>query len=134
MTTDTSEKGLETLIMRHMTGTDGFAALPDRLTEGQKLRKDREPQPSGEAGVGAHRTGFGEEHTMTRLYLRAHRHASRARLFAQVSPDNGLTPLLKPVDLSFPSKGSSQGLSKGWQPFWCWCANPCSTITKRIAP
>ena len=26
MTTDISEKGLETLIMRHMTGTDGFAS------------------------------------------------------------------------------------------------------------
>jgi hypothetical protein len=24
MKTDTTEKGLETLIMRHMTGTDGF--------------------------------------------------------------------------------------------------------------
>jgi|GEM_PF-1568310 len=35
MTTDTTEKGLETLIMRHMTGTDGFAVLPqaDRLAE-----------------------------------------------------------------------------------------------------
>ena len=28
MTTDTSEKGLETLIMRHMTGTDGLAVPP----------------------------------------------------------------------------------------------------------
>ncbi len=28
MTTDTSEKGLETLIMRHMTGVDGFAITP----------------------------------------------------------------------------------------------------------
>ena len=28
MTTDTSEKGLETLIMRHMTGVDGFAVTP----------------------------------------------------------------------------------------------------------
>jgi len=28
MTTDTSEKGLETLIMRHMTGTDGLAVEP----------------------------------------------------------------------------------------------------------
>lgn len=27
MTTDTSEKGLETLIMRHMTGVDGLAVL-----------------------------------------------------------------------------------------------------------
>ena len=31
MTTDTSEKGLETLIMRHMTGTDGFAAVPNQI-------------------------------------------------------------------------------------------------------
>jgi type I restriction enzyme R subunit len=28
MTTDTSEKGLETLIVRHMTGVDGFAVAP----------------------------------------------------------------------------------------------------------
>jgi len=33
MTTDTSEKGLETLIMRHMTGTDGLAVAPNRVAE-----------------------------------------------------------------------------------------------------
>ena len=33
MTTDTSEKGLETLIMRHMTGTDGLAVLPNTAAE-----------------------------------------------------------------------------------------------------
>ena len=33
MTTDTSEKGLETLIMRHMTGTDGLAVAPNRGAE-----------------------------------------------------------------------------------------------------
>ena len=33
MTTDTSEKGLETLIMRHMTGTDGFAVQPNMVAE-----------------------------------------------------------------------------------------------------
>jgi type I restriction enzyme, R subunit len=33
MTTDTTEKGLETLIMRHMTGTDGLAAVPHRVAE-----------------------------------------------------------------------------------------------------
>ncbi len=33
MTTDTSEKGLETLIMRHMTGTDGFAVIPGSVGE-----------------------------------------------------------------------------------------------------
>jgi Type I restriction enzyme R protein N terminus (HSDR_N) len=33
MTTDTSEKGLETLIVRHMTGTDGRAVIPNRVAE-----------------------------------------------------------------------------------------------------
>lgn len=33
MTTDTSEKGLETLIMRHMTGVDGLAVMPNKVTE-----------------------------------------------------------------------------------------------------
>ncbi len=31
--TDTSEKGLETLIMRHMTGSDGLAVAPNRVAE-----------------------------------------------------------------------------------------------------
>ncbi|MGE3501725.1 MAG: type I restriction endonuclease subunit R, partial [Porticoccaceae bacterium] len=31
MTTDTTEKGLETLIMRHMTGADGLAVAQDRV-------------------------------------------------------------------------------------------------------
>ena len=33
MSTDTSEKGLETLIMRHMTGEDGLAVVPNRVAE-----------------------------------------------------------------------------------------------------
>ncbi|HOX44444.1 MAG TPA: type I restriction endonuclease [Myxococcota bacterium] len=33
MTTDTTEKGLETLIMRAMTGTDGLAIAPDQVAE-----------------------------------------------------------------------------------------------------
>jgi len=33
MTTDTSERGLETLIMRHMAGTDGLAVVPNRVAE-----------------------------------------------------------------------------------------------------
>lgn len=31
MTTDTSEKGLETLMMRHMTGKDGFNVVPNQV-------------------------------------------------------------------------------------------------------
>ena len=37
MTTDTSEKGLETLIMRHMTGTNGIAATAGGTTEGPAI-------------------------------------------------------------------------------------------------
>ena len=33
MTTDTSEKGLETLIIRHLTGVDGFAVTPGSVGE-----------------------------------------------------------------------------------------------------
>jgi type I restriction enzyme R subunit len=33
MTTDISEKGLESLIVRHMTGTDGLAIVPGAMTE-----------------------------------------------------------------------------------------------------
>ena len=45
MTTDTSEKGLETLIMRHMTGTDGLAVAPNMVAE--------RPPPYGGTGYTA---------------------------------------------------------------------------------
>ena len=45
MTTDTSEKGLETLIMRHMTGTDGLAVPPNTMA--------RPPAPYGGTGYAA---------------------------------------------------------------------------------
>ena len=46
MTTDTSEKGLETLIMRHMTGEDGLAVAPNMVAE-------RPPPPYGGTGYTA---------------------------------------------------------------------------------
>ena len=33
MTTDTTEKGLESIIVRHMTGTDGLAVKPNMVAE-----------------------------------------------------------------------------------------------------
>ena len=45
MTTDTSEKGLETLIMRHMTGTDGLAVVPNMVAD--------QPPPYGGTGYTA---------------------------------------------------------------------------------
>jgi type I restriction enzyme R subunit len=44
MTTDITEKGLETLIFRHMTGTDGLAVAPNSATEG----------PAPNSGTGYH--------------------------------------------------------------------------------
>lgn len=46
MTTDISEKGLETLIMRHLTGTDGLAAGPGLVAETpEELRSVRPVRP-----------------------------------------------------------------------------------------
>ncbi len=45
MTTDTSEKGLESLIMRHMVGTDGLAVVPNMVSE--------RPPPYGGTGYTA---------------------------------------------------------------------------------
>src|SRR5712691_9531540 len=45
MTTDTSEKGLETLIMRHMTGADGLAVPPNQVAQ--------RPPPYGGTGYTA---------------------------------------------------------------------------------
>src|SRR5258705_5966688 len=45
MTTDTSEKGLETIIMQHMTGTDGLVVAPNRVAE--------RPPPYGGTGYTA---------------------------------------------------------------------------------
>ena len=45
MTTDTSEKGLETLIMRYTTGTDGLAVVANRVAE--------RPPPYGGSGYTA---------------------------------------------------------------------------------
>ena len=45
MTTDTSEKGLETLIMRHMTGVEGLAVSPNTIAKA--------PTPYGGTGYTA---------------------------------------------------------------------------------
>ncbi len=45
MTTDTSEKGLETLIIQHMTGSDGLTVIPKRVAE--------RPPPYGGTGFTA---------------------------------------------------------------------------------
>ena len=62
MSTDTSEKGLETLIMRHMTGTDGLAVAPSIMA--------RPPMPYGGTGyfAGAPATTTVPMHSMCRSF------------------------------------------------------------------
>jgi len=47
MATDTSEKGLETLIVRHMTGTDGLHSEVGKPGVIDVLRKGIEHHPAG---------------------------------------------------------------------------------------
>ena len=49
MHADISEKGLETLIMRHMTGTDGLAFVPKGLIAETPMPL-RPPKPLARAG------------------------------------------------------------------------------------
>jgi len=56
MTTDTTEKGLETLIMRHMTGTDGLAVVANRVAQ--------RPPPYGGTGYTA---GSGKDYDRAHL-------------------------------------------------------------------
>ena len=54
MKTDTSEKGLETLIMRHMTGTDGLSSDPDMVGESA-------PNAGGSGWIAGHRKSYDRE-------------------------------------------------------------------------
>ncbi len=56
MSTDTSEKGLETLIMRHMTGTDGLAHTAFSADVSTQLVDLRQPPFSADAKAWLHRT------------------------------------------------------------------------------
>ncbi len=55
MTTDTSEKGLETL-MRHMTGVDGFAVAPSATA--------KNPEPAGTGYFAGSPKDFDRVHTL----------------------------------------------------------------------
>src|SRR2546423_9274788 len=56
MTTDTSEKGLETLIMLDMTGTDGLPAASDRLAD--------RPMPRGTGYIAGRPKDFDRAHAL----------------------------------------------------------------------
>lgn len=78
MTTDTSEKGLETLVMRHMTGTDGLAAAPAN-------EADRPPPPYGGTGwTAGHAAGYDRAHALDASQLFAFLHATQPEKFKKL--------------------------------------------------
>ena len=78
MTTDTSEKGLETLIIRHMTGTDGLAVAPNMVVEW--------PPPSGGTGYTAGSAqDFDRAHALDVPQLFAFLRATQPEAFKKLS-------------------------------------------------
>jgi len=76
--TDTSEKGLETLIMRHMTGTDGLAVVPKRVAE--------RPPPYGGTGYTAGSAqDYDRAHALDVPQLFAFLHATQPEAFRKLA-------------------------------------------------
>ena len=78
MTTDTSEKGLETLIMRHMTGTDGLAAQPNMVAE-------RPPAYGGTGYTAGSPKGFDRAHALDVPQLFAFLRATQPEAFKRLA-------------------------------------------------
>ena len=81
MTTDTSEKGLETLIMRHMTGTDGLGVAPNTVAD--------RPPPYGCTGyfVGGAQD-YDRAHALDVPQLFAFMHATQPEAFKKLAMVN----------------------------------------------
>ena len=78
MTTETSEKGLETLIMRHMTGEDGLAVPPNTAAE--------RPLPYGGTGYSAGRAkDYDRAHALDVSQLFAFLHTTQPEAFKKLA-------------------------------------------------
>ena len=77
MTTDVSEKGLETLIMRHMTGTDGLAVPPNSVAQS--------PAPYGGIGyIAGNAQDYDRAHTLDAPQLFAFLRATQPEAFRKL--------------------------------------------------
>jgi type I restriction enzyme R subunit len=75
---DTSEKGLETLIMRHMTGTDGLAVIPNQVA--------RPPAPYGGTGyVAGSARDYDRAHALDVAQLFAFLRATQPAAFGKLA-------------------------------------------------
>jgi type I restriction enzyme R subunit len=78
MTTDTSEKGLETLIMRHLTGTDGLAVVPNMVAE-------RPPPYGGSGYTGGSAQDYDRAHALDVPQLFAFLRATQPEAFKKLA-------------------------------------------------
>ena len=78
MTTDTTEKGLETLIMRHLTGTDGLGVTPGIVAE--------PPAPYGSTGYFAGSAkDYDRAHSLDMPQLFSFLHATQLEAFKKLA-------------------------------------------------
>ena len=81
MTTDTSEKGLETLIMRHMTGTDGLFVAANIVAE-------RPPAEGGTGYSAGSAQDYDRAHALDVPQLFAFLRATQPEAFTTLAPGN----------------------------------------------
>ncbi len=77
MTTDTSEKALETLIVRHMTGSDGLDGAPN-------LAGEPTPQPAGTGWFAGSPKSYDRAHALDVSQLFTFLHAAQPAEFAKL--------------------------------------------------
>jgi type I restriction enzyme R subunit len=76
-TTDTSERGLETLVMRHMTGVDGFAVTPGSVAE--------KPDAAGTGYFAGSPKNYDRAHALDVLQLFAFLRATQPEAFKKLA-------------------------------------------------
>ncbi|MCA8951142.1 MAG: type I restriction endonuclease subunit R [Planctomycetes bacterium] len=92
MTTDTSEKGLETLIMRHMTGVDGLAPPPaDRVAE-PPAHYGKTPPARGNGWLAGWPTDYDRSYALDLWQLFAFFRATQPDALAKLGIKNHLDP------------------------------------------
>jgi type I restriction enzyme R subunit len=77
LTTDTSEKGLETMIMRHMTGTDGLGVVPNTVAQ--------RPHPYGTGYLAGSPQDFDRAHALDVPQLFAFLNTTQPEVFAKLA-------------------------------------------------
>jgi type I restriction enzyme R subunit len=81
MTTDTSEKGLETLIMRHMTGTDGLASVAD-------AQVSESPAPAGSGWFAGNADAFDRANAVDSAQLLTFLEATQPEVYKKLGIEN----------------------------------------------